>query len=148
MSQHQNSLNKHGNCPNCEGNLDGGDVLQTISALSCFQGKSDTELKQIAGDNYGYTESNKTRFTKLISIEPKGEHEGKAFWKCPHCYHVWDKFTGDHFASLRLALEGEAEGMVYEEVSEQPAEVPEEPKPEIPAIQPVVQNLVQGSLFD
>jgi rubredoxin len=97
-------LNRYGQCPVCEFGWDSGDILEVISQLGVFKGKTRIELLQIARDNYGYSEANPTRFTALNNIELKGEYDGKSFWQCPKCSTVWDKTTNEQFKNLAIAL--------------------------------------------
>lgn len=104
-NQQQNQLppiNRHGQCPNCEHGWDGGDIVQELSKLDLFKGNSQQEMLKIAG-NYGYTETNPTRFSKLESVELPNMGSS-AFWRCPKCRHVWDKITNHHYVSLNQAL--------------------------------------------
>lgn len=98
------SLNRFGQCPICEFGWDAGDILDGISALSVFQNKTKSELLQIAKTNYGYSETNPTRFTALNNIELTGEYAGKSFWQCPKCSTVWDKVTSEMHKNLAAAL--------------------------------------------
>lgn len=101
----QPQFDKWGQCPNCEKGWDGGDIFEVLQTLDVFRGKSKQEILNIAAVNYGYTEANKTRFTRLVSIEPISTSvKPRFFWQCPHCGHVWDKFTSEHFNSLTDAI--------------------------------------------
>lgn len=94
-------INRHGSCPNCEKGWDGGDILEELKKMDVFRGKTDQEMLQIAS-NYGYTESNPVRFTRLGTIELPLDK--RYFWECPHCHHIWDKITNHHFVNLNQAL--------------------------------------------
>ena len=96
-------IDRHGSCPNCEKGWDGGDILEELGKLDVFKGsKSPQQLMQIAA-LYGYTETNRTRFTKLLTREFP-QYNSRAFWQCPHCFHVWDKQTNFHYINLNQAL--------------------------------------------
>lgn len=98
-------LNRQGQCPICEFGWDGGDILETLSTLDIFKNKSRTEMLQMAKQEYGYSETNPTRFTALNNIELKGtEYEGKSLWQCPKCSTVWDKVTSQQYKNLAAAL--------------------------------------------
>lgn len=96
-------INRYGQCPICEHNWDGGDILEVLQSLDVFKGKSVKDILKIAEDNYGYTEATKPRFTRLVSIDLLGLHSGKGLWQCPACNNVWDKVTHEHYPSLKGA---------------------------------------------
>ena len=100
------TLNRYGQCPVCEFGWDAGDILEVISQLDVFKGKTRQELIQIARENYGYSEVNPTRFTALNNIELR--HAGRSFWQCPKCSTVWDKTTNEQYKNLAVALGGVA----------------------------------------
>lgn len=99
-----NTINRFGQCPVCEFGWDAGDILEVISNLNVFQGKTKSEILQVAKENYGYSPANPTRFTALNNIELKGDYEGRNFWQCPKCATVWDKTTNEQFKNLAVAL--------------------------------------------
>jgi Zn-finger nucleic acid-binding protein len=93
-------LDSAGNCPACGGSWDGGDILESFTALrekgaEYYKNKTDEELKQIAGQ-YGWTVENPQRFSKLIGVELPYSHpqhyDGVSFWRCPHCKAQWSRF--------------------------------------------------------
>lgn len=96
-------INRYGQCPICEHNWDGGDILEVLQSLDVFKGKSLKEILKIAEDNYGYTEATRPRFTRLVSIDLLGLHSGKGLWQCPACSNVWDKVTFEHYPNLKGA---------------------------------------------
>lgn len=104
MDQEQAQLppiNRFGSCPHCEIGWDGGDILQELKKMDVFKGKTDQEMMQMAAQ-YGYTESNRIHFSKLEGIELPAY--GRAFWRCPKCYHVWDRHNNFHYISINHAL--------------------------------------------
>lgn len=108
-------INKHGQCPICEHNWDGGDILEVLQSLDVFKGKALKEIQKIAEDNYGYTEATRPRFTRLVSIDFVGLHTGKGLWQCPACSNVWDKVTFEHYPNLKGAY-GSYENTVVDEL--------------------------------
>ena len=97
-------LNRHGQCPVCEFGWDAGDMLETLSRLDVFKAKTQKEILQIAQESYGYTETNKLRFSALNSIDLTGLKVGAGFWQCPKCGSIWDKITNQYFKDITYAL--------------------------------------------
>lgn len=115
-------LNKHGQCPICEHNWDGGDIFEVLQSLDVFKGKSLKDILKYAEEFYGYTEATKPRFTRLISIDFTGLHTGKGLWQCPACNNVWDKSTLQHYPNLKGAYatyEGKAVDELLGSISEE-----------------------------
>lgn len=84
--------NKNGPCPKCGESWDDGDIYEKLSSFSKNKGKSEEEMKKIAG-YFGWTEENKVRSTKLIGIEIREEYDGVSYYQCPFCKQVWDRWT-------------------------------------------------------
>jgi len=86
-------------CPACGADWRGDDIFAALKQVQTagggYAGKSDAELKAIAGC-YGWTEENKKTFSRLIGIEyayghPK-RYDGVSKWRCPDCFAEWDRF--------------------------------------------------------
>lgn len=82
------SFNKHGHCPNCNTDFDGGDILQVLSNLSVFAGKGQKEVLKFATETYGYTIENQRRFSNTIAFQLA--HSGTVYYRCPSCRAVFD----------------------------------------------------------
>lgn len=97
-------IDKYGLCPNCKCNWNGRDIHEELNSLSVFTHKTAAELKAIAG-NYGHTEFNKPKFSKVIVVEPGGD---KMFYKCPNirCGHIFDPELGLEYESIQDANRG------------------------------------------
>jgi hypothetical protein len=84
-------IDKHGKCPCCRFNLDGGDIRENLSKMDVFHHKGEEVITAMA-QSYGWNEEKPTRFTKLVSrdLGPDG-----LFWRCPFCGYTVDQKTGD-----------------------------------------------------
>ena len=100
----QEAINRYGECPNCKTSWKGLDVLEALSSYSFNMGKSHNELVRQAA-NYGWTPDNKICFSNLISHETT---DGRNLLECPKisCQHVFDRYTGEEYASLKNAYRG------------------------------------------
>lgn len=94
-----------GECPECGTSWDGGDIFENLKKDEFYKGKTDDEIK-ISASQYGWSEENKIRSSKLIGIELPWDHpdhiEGISFWQCPECEVIWNRLTGEktkNFAS-------------------------------------------------
>jgi Zn-finger nucleic acid-binding protein len=83
---------------------DDGDVLEKLSTLDVFKGKSQKELLAIAQENYGYTPTNQLHFTKLNSVDIIHGQISTGVWQCPQCGTVWDKGNNNQFRNLKSYL--------------------------------------------
>ena len=94
-------MDKYGQCPNCKESWDGGDMLETIGAIELLSIKSKTEISYLVSSNYGYTEQNKARFSKVITHNI----DGIQLIQCPNtrCSHVFDT-EGKEYTSVREAI--------------------------------------------
>lgn len=99
-------VNKYGLCPSCNKSWEGKDIQDELNNLSVFKYKSQKNVEAIAG-NFGYSEENKTKFSKVIVIESGND----IFYKCPEirCGKVFNSKTGDKFNSIEQAKRGIAE---------------------------------------
>jgi len=87
-----------GDCPECGTSWDDGDIFDTLRADEFYEDKTDEEVK-ISASQYGWSENNKIRRTKLMGLELPWDHpdhrEGICFWQCPECNTIWNRYTGD-----------------------------------------------------
>ena len=90
-------IDKHGLCPHCGVSWDGKDISDELNKLSVFANKNPRKIQEIAA-NFGYSEENRTNFSKVIVIEIE---EG-IFYKCPEmrCGKVYNSETGEEFDSI------------------------------------------------
>lgn len=102
MNEELKQLDKYGLCPNCKTSWDGGDILEEVTKLDVYIHKTYKELASIA-ENYGWTEFNKIRFTRLSTTI----RADKTLYTCPEirCAHVFDE-EGNEYESLGNAVEG------------------------------------------
>lgn len=77
-----NPINEHGYCPNCNANLDGGDIKQTFIDM----GKTPEEALKSA-DNYGYSKG-RTQWGRQIG-QYSMEFDRTTSYVCPDCNHEW-----------------------------------------------------------
>lgn len=105
LRRRRSPLDKYSDCPNCHFNWDGGNMLETLSKLDIFSGKSITELRQIAS-TYGWTPENQARFSNVIiitlGVAPLVPEE-ITFYQCPGCKYIFEPITGRDYSSLTQA---------------------------------------------
>lgn len=91
-------LDRHGKCPNCDTSWDGGDILEHLTNMDVFTNKTPKEIEEIATNNYGWNPVDRPRFSKLIGHDL----EEVSLMQCPNirCCHVFDKETGQEYASV------------------------------------------------
>ena len=77
-------------CPVCNGDWDGGDIVEELFKQDYYKTLDDAKE---AAKSYGWSESNPTRFKKYLSIEIQGEYDGISQYQCPHCDSNWSSFT-------------------------------------------------------
>ena len=94
-------VNRHGSCPNCEDDWDGGDIYDELFKLDVFFMKP-KETKLMA-EKYGWTPENKKHFSNVIGVEFEKHEEKTNLIQCPNCRHVFNVLTGQHFVNLNEA---------------------------------------------
>lgn len=73
------------NCRYCDYNLDDGDVYQVLSELDEYKKLNREEMMMIAG-NYGWTQKDKKRFSKIYIIQFDDKPQIEV---CPKCSGIW-----------------------------------------------------------
>lgn len=79
-------LDKHGKCPNCNTNWDGGAIFDTFRHQAYYRTFNDDELRALIADSYG---SARGRWSRLCGIEIEGRYDGVSLWQCPDCQKTW-----------------------------------------------------------
>lgn len=99
-----NKINKCGICPNCNENWDDGDIMEVISKLDIFVGKNSSSFKKLAA-NFGWNESNKTRFSKAKIVETI---DNEIFIQCHNntCNSIFDTNTGEYYKNWQQVRNG------------------------------------------
>jgi len=93
----ETELDKHGLCPTCGCNWDGGNVYESLRNHEAYADKSDEQVREIAS-NYGSPEQ---RFSKIIGIEIRGVYDGVCKYRCPECATEWPRAGIPHAATSR-----------------------------------------------
>lgn len=90
-------LDKHGNCPACGRDWNGGDVLEEISKIELLINTTDKELVT-AAESFGWETENKVRFSKVKTIQI----EDKTYFQCHNirCGTIFDAETGERYESM------------------------------------------------
>lgn len=70
-------------CPNCNFNLDGGDVFDKLSCLAQYKNKTEEEITGIA-ELYGWSKGKPIRFSKKL-VQYDLFDPGNLFFQCPRC---------------------------------------------------------------
>jgi pyrrolidone-carboxylate peptidase len=83
-------LDRLGNCPNCGAKWDGGDVMEQLSKLDTLTHVNEDEIKKLAR-SMGWTEENKTRFTKLMVKD----YRDSIVLVCLNCGTGYSAVTGE-----------------------------------------------------
>jgi hypothetical protein len=86
-------------CPSCNADWRGQDIFEALKEVRDagrgYNGQTDEELKKMAA-NYGWTETNKKTFSRLIGVQYAYGHpkhrDGVSAWQCPDCNARWDRF--------------------------------------------------------
>lgn len=95
-------IDRQGNCPACNESWDGGDIFEVIQDMDAFMGKPKGDVIAIASQ-YGWTEQNKKRFSKVIGVEFTTMKDKLALLQCPTCNHVFNPETSQEFENLNEA---------------------------------------------
>lgn len=86
----ENTIDRYGECPNCQVSWDGGNILQEMIKLDILIGETYENILSMANKNYGYTVENQKRFSNLISRELKDETK-TIVYQCPECRQVFNE---------------------------------------------------------
>lgn len=96
-------IDKYDKCPSCDYNWNDGSILEVVSRLEVFNGKSTTDLRSIASA-YGWTAENQAKFSSVItiSIGPSEATKGSiiTYFQCPGCKQLFNSETGEQHESL------------------------------------------------
>lgn len=99
----ENKINRHGLCPHCQENWDGGDVFEALSKMDINMMKSPDDVRILAG-NFGWSPDNPTNFSKTNVIELIPTPLMKLIYlQCPKCMYVYDAQTGKEYSSIQAA---------------------------------------------
>jgi hypothetical protein len=87
-----------GNCPHCNKDWDGGDIMENLMKMDCFMNIGQTALELIAIGNYGWTRENGKKF----SLAVLHTIEGKVYAECPSCLSVFELISGERYPNIHL----------------------------------------------
>lgn len=82
-------IDPYGECLQCGKSLDGGDMLEQMSKLEIYFGRTEAYIKRKASEYFGYNEERKRRFTHLISN--KLPHSSQVLFTCPFCKATFEE---------------------------------------------------------
>lgn len=82
-------ISRHGTCPHCGMNWDGGDIKAHLQSLDVFMLKDEASMQVIAKESFGWLPEAPTKLSLVRGVVDK-EHGIDAL-ECPRCYSVWDK---------------------------------------------------------
>jgi len=80
-------LDKHGKCPNCNTDWDGGAIFDTFRHQAYYRTFNDDELRTLIAECYGNPQG---RWSRLRGIEIEGRYDGISLWQCPDCRKTWE----------------------------------------------------------
>ena len=75
--------------------------MQHLKSMDVNQYRSSKEIIALA-NQFGWTESNPTNFSKVkvIEVTLPMEIQRLTFFECPECHYAFDTLTGDSYNSL------------------------------------------------
>jgi ribosomal protein L37AE/L43A len=79
-------LDKHGKCPVCHADWDGGAIFDSFRHQAYYRSFTDAELRDLVADAYGDAAG---RWSRLCGIEIEGRYDGVSLWQCPDCRKTW-----------------------------------------------------------
>lgn len=77
-------------CPECDTNLDGAGIFETLRSQDWCASMNDDELRKYVEDHYGDVNA---RFSRVIGVEYRGLYDGVWEWRCPDCAATWPRFA-------------------------------------------------------
>lgn len=93
------TIDRLGLCPHCNKSWNGGDVYEVLNSMSLHLHKSQRDIENLA-NQYGWTKTNPSRFSKARTIEVTIQTMEKFFfYECFNCNHVFEATTGKQYNS-------------------------------------------------